>query len=96
MAVHCVKSVQIRSYFVNLRIQSEYRKIQTRNNSVFGHFSSSAFFVITAKRSIGATKKRRLHKDEIKEQLISSLIDGEKDEMTNNDEKRYCCYNQRV
>ena len=33
---HCVKSVQI-----NLRIQSEYRKIRTRNNSVFGHFSSS-------------------------------------------------------
>ena len=24
---------------VNLRIQSEYRKIRTRNNSVFGHFS---------------------------------------------------------
>ena len=42
-SLHCVKSVQIRSYlflyFVNLRIQSEYRKIQTRNNSVFGHFS---------------------------------------------------------
>ena len=28
-------------YLVNLRIQSEYRKIRTRNNSVFGHFSSS-------------------------------------------------------
>ena len=28
-------------YSVNLRIQSEYRKIQTRNNSVFGHFSRS-------------------------------------------------------
>ena len=26
-------------YGVNLRIQSEYRKIWTRNNSVFGHFS---------------------------------------------------------
>ena len=26
-------------YGVNLRIQSEYRKIRTRNNSVFGHFS---------------------------------------------------------
>ena len=25
-------------YGVNLRIQSEYRKIQTRNNSVFEHF----------------------------------------------------------
>ena len=28
-------------YGVNLRIQSEYRKIQTRNNSVFGHFLRS-------------------------------------------------------
>ena len=28
-------------YEVNFRIQSEYRKIQTRNNSVFGHFSRS-------------------------------------------------------
>ena len=29
-------------YSVNLRILSEYRKIRTRNNFVFGHFSSSA------------------------------------------------------
>ena len=28
-------------YGVNLCIQSEYRKIGTRNNSVFGHFSRS-------------------------------------------------------
>ena len=28
-------------YFVNLSIQSEYRKIRTRNNYVFGHFSCS-------------------------------------------------------
>ena len=28
-------------YGVNLRIQSEYRKIRTRNNSVLGHFSRS-------------------------------------------------------
>ena len=26
-------------YGINLRIQSEYRKTQTRKNSVFGHFS---------------------------------------------------------
>ena len=52
---HCVKSIQIRSYFwsvfsrirneygyfVSLRIQSECGKIRTRNNSVFGHFSRS-------------------------------------------------------
>ena len=29
-------------YSVNLRIQTEYRKIWTRENSVFGHFSCSA------------------------------------------------------
>ena len=29
---------------VNLRIQSEYRKIRTRNNSVCGHFSRSIAF----------------------------------------------------
>ena len=29
----------IRRLTVNLRIQSEYRKIRTRNNSAFGHFS---------------------------------------------------------
>ena len=28
-------------YEVNLRIQFEYRKIRTKNNSVSGHFSSS-------------------------------------------------------
>ena len=28
-------------YGVNLRIQSEYRKIRTRKNSVFGHFLCS-------------------------------------------------------
>ena len=35
--LHYLKSVEIRSYF-----WSEYRKIRTRNNSVFGHFSRSA------------------------------------------------------
>ena len=42
--MHCVKSVQIRSYFwsVFCCIRAEYRKIQTRNKSVFGHFSCSA------------------------------------------------------
>ena len=42
--MHCVKSVQIRSYFwsVFCCIRAEYRKIQTRNKSVFGHFSYSA------------------------------------------------------
>ena len=53
-----MKSVQIRSYFwsvfacirteygelVNLRIQPEQRKMQTRNNSLFGRYSLSASF----------------------------------------------------
>ena len=58
IAKHCVKRVHIRSYFgrhfhafrlnterygVSLRIQSEYRKMRTRNNSVFGHFSRSIY-----------------------------------------------------
>ena len=36
---HCVKSVQIESYFWSVFscIRSEYRKIRTKNNSVFGH-----------------------------------------------------------
>ena len=55
--LHCVKSVQIRSYFWSVfsYIQTKYedmlrkspysvliRKIQTRNNSVFGHILRSA------------------------------------------------------
>ena len=43
-SIYCVKSVQINlKYPVNLRIKSEYRKIRTRSNSVFGHFSRSDF-----------------------------------------------------
>ena len=40
---YCVKSVQIRSFFWSVfsRIQSEYGKIRTGKNSVFGHFSRS-------------------------------------------------------
>ena len=53
-AIHCIKSVQIRSFFwtvfsrirteygeILLHIQSEYGKIRTRKNSVFRHFSCS-------------------------------------------------------
>ena len=58
---HCVKSVQIRSFFwsvfsrirteygeiheVSLRIQSECGKIRTSKNSIFGHFSRSENYV---------------------------------------------------
>ena len=40
---HCVKSVQIRSFFWSVFsiIQSECGKIRTRKTSVFGHFSRS-------------------------------------------------------
>ena len=34
--MHCLKSVQIRTFF-----WSEYKKIRTRKNSVFGHVSRS-------------------------------------------------------
>ena len=42
-STHCVKSVHIWSYFWSVfsYIRSEYRKIRTRNNSVFAHFSRS-------------------------------------------------------
>ena len=44
--LHCVKSVQIRSFFWSVfsYIRTEGRKIRTRKNSVFGHFSHSAIF----------------------------------------------------
>ena len=41
---HCVESVRIRSFFwsVSSCIQSEFRKIQARKKSGYGHFSGSA------------------------------------------------------
>ena len=43
---HCVKNVQIRSYFWSVFscIWTQYRKIRNRNNSLFGHFSRSDVF----------------------------------------------------
>ena len=61
LSMHCVKSVQIRSFFwsvfpafglnaerykVSLRIQSECGKIRTRKNPVSGHFSRSDSYSI--------------------------------------------------
>ena len=42
-ALHCVKSVQIRSIFWSVFscIRTEYKKIRTRKNFVLGHFSCS-------------------------------------------------------
>ena len=46
---HCVKSVQIRSFFwsVFFRIHTEYGKIRTRKNAVFGHISHSVCYLDT-------------------------------------------------
>ena len=40
-----MKSVQIRTYFWSIFscIWTEYRKIRTRNNTIFGHFSRSGY-----------------------------------------------------
>ena len=42
---HCLRSVQIRSYFCSVFscTRTECRKMRTRNNSVFGHFSRRVF-----------------------------------------------------
>ena len=42
---YCVKSIQIRRFFWSVfsRIRTEYGKIRTRKNSVYGHFSRSGY-----------------------------------------------------
>ena len=47
-------------YSVNSRIQCEYRKIKTRNNSVFGQFSCSVSHVLldTAKTCLSKTIRK--------------------------------------
>ena len=59
-----VSKNEIRRFSPNtgVRIQSEYRKIRTRNNSVFGHFSRSERFTIsicTAVSQFNGDPKRR-------------------------------------
>ena len=46
-SVHCMKSVQIKSHFSSVFscILTEYRKIRTRNNSLFRHFSCSVWYI---------------------------------------------------
>ena len=63
--IHCVKSVQIRNYFWSVfsYIRTEYRKIRTRNNSVFGHFSSSDNNVENSSKSKGSEKIFKWKKD---------------------------------
>ena len=45
---HCVKSVQIWSFCWSVLscIRTEYRKIRTSKNSVFGHLSRSGYYII--------------------------------------------------
>ena len=40
----CMRRLNTEIHSVNLRIQSEYRKIRTRKNAVFGHFSRRVCF----------------------------------------------------
>ena len=79
---HCVKSVQIRSLFWSVFscIQSEYRKIRNRKNSVFGHFSRSACLVSCSLIKMERTdklkkimdkRKRRMGRENLKERIIS-------------------------
>ena len=42
-----VFALKTERYGLSLRIQSEYRKIRTRNNSVFGHFSRSVGYKVS-------------------------------------------------
>ena len=73
---HCVKSVEIRSFFwsvfscirteygvysVNLRIQSKYRKIRTRKISVFGHFSRCEIIL----EKVFQVMRRDIHSSEL-------------------------------
>ena len=45
-------------YFVNIRIQSEFWKIRTRENSVFGHFSRRAIFTKSSIIDVWQTSNR--------------------------------------
>ena len=83
--IHYVKSVQMRSIFwsvfscipifliygVNLRIQSEYRKIRARKYSVFGHFSRSECFHFK-----GVRKRLKKNKFSNDYQILCNKCDG--------------------
>ena len=60
---HCVKSVQIQSYFWSVFscIRSEYRKIRTRNNSTFGEINicTNVFGCFFSMLIAGMKKKKK-------------------------------------
>ena len=60
IAIHCVKSVQIRSFLWSLFsfIRTEYRKIRTRKNFVFEHFSRNVLSVLIYHLSRETTPKK--------------------------------------
>ena len=71
-----MKSVQIRSFFRSVFscIRTEYRKIRTRKNSVFGHFSCSDRSEILIKTFWQFTVLDcRFNLPQIKQNLISSI-----------------------
>ena len=66
---YCVKSAQIRSFFWSVfpRIRTEYWKIRTRKNSVFGYFSRS---VRKAHYSRKAPEQHRNSTSELRAKLL--------------------------
>ena len=67
---HCVKSVPIRSFF-----WYEYRKIQTRKNSVFRHFSCSVILDNNIFAIINHLRKQHkgINQDKIYNELIKTI-----------------------
>ena len=64
---HYVKSVQIRSFFwtVSSCVWTEYGKIETRKNSVFGNFSRSGKIKTIGNTKKGKNKKRLIFLQEL-------------------------------
>ena len=77
LTLHGVKSAQIRSYFQSVFscIRTEYMKIWTRNNSVFGHISRSVsqFQQLQSMRTI--KKQFYMNVDECKHNLKDKKSD---------------------
>ena len=62
----------IQRYSVNLRIQPECRKIRTRKNSVFGHFSRSDISI----RKYSAYSKLAVYNNKMKNWVIPENVAG--------------------
>ena len=77
---HCVKSVQIRNivWSVFSRIRTEYRKIRTRKNSVFRHFSRSLGVCYLCLTKVKYKKKGLQDTQAISPTWFSISFDGEK------------------